>query len=86
MYVQWVSGGRGQVKNNEERKKGCTMRSCHVIPASILKSTTAFIQYIWGSEWDQIKISLLAADCHLMEKVLYRYTDILTTANWRTTT
>ena len=71
MNVQWVSGGRppegglvaevsaddNEVLSEEQEveRKGGTMRSCRVIPASILKSTTAFIQYIWGSEWDQIK-------------------------------
>jgi len=90
-HVQQVSGGRppegglvaevsaddNEVLSEEqevERKSG-TMRGCDVIPASILKSTTSYIQYICGQNGTKLKHSLLASDCHLKEKVLYRYTD-----------
>ena len=97
-YVQQVAGGRppegglvaevsaddNEVLSEEqevERKSG-TMRGCDIIPASILKSTTSYIQYICSQNGTKLKHSLLASDCHLKEKVLYRCTGILTTANW----
>ena len=73
-HVQWASGGRppegglvaevsaddNEVLSEEQEVEEKGVESCQVIPASILKSTTIYLQYICGqngtklSYWLQI--------------------------------